>query len=538
MKWRNLPNVIRALIQRGSIGDGGGSAAWRPRFLAIFGLWLATLAVIFGVYELVERVWLSGRGMGVIHLSHIARGIAASAAAAIVVGLYLGRRHPASRILGGAVSHLPKPEIELSRDRAVWFIRMRWVAAGLAGLGSIVATRLTNLLPPDNLTPLMTCVVALGVANAIFTLWVAKTSRPYRLIIVQAATDLLFLTYLLHFAGGIENPFYLVYLPHVIIAGIILSRRDAFFVTLLTCLLFLSLAGLEYWDIWHHSYVGLSPHGGQGTDHAAHKLEYVVGEAIPFLLVAAFTSYFTILLRDQIERDQANVLQASKLATIGELAGRFAHEVNNPIGVVSANVKFLMERKDWPPEVTETLEIIDRHGERVASLTRGLLTFSRRSLEERSEVDLNRVIEASMRLVEPEAGGTGIRIEKRLATVLPAIQGSANELQQVVLNIASNAVAAMPGGGTLRVESGVGPDGWVSVAIADTGMGISPRIIDRIFDPFFTTKSADRGTGLGLSIAQGLVRSHGGVIHVESREGEGTTFNLRFPAPAEKEKRT
>ncbi|MBI2061955.1 MAG: hypothetical protein HYT87_19620 [Nitrospirae bacterium] len=501
----------------------------RWRILDLVALWGLTILVIFGGYELAERFWLGALEPGLIRRLHIARGIGASALTAILVGIYLARRQPPSMILGGGAAYLPKPEIELVRDQAAWFVRMRWFAAGLAALGCVIATRLISLLPAENLVPLLTCVLGLMAANAIFTFRVSRTDKPYRLIVIQAAVDLLILTYLLHFSGGIENPFYLVYLPHVIIAGIILSRRDAFFVTLLTCLLFLSLAVLEYTDVWHHSFIGLSPHGNDHDEHGASRLVFVVGESIPFLLVTLFTAYFTILLRDQIHRDQANVLQASKLATIGELAGRLAHEVNNPIGIISTNAKLLLENKSLPKDAVPLIEKIDRHSERIAALTRGLLSFSRPSPGQRTSVDLNRIVRDSLRLVEPEAAGAGIRIEKKLADPLPPIHANGNDLQHVILNLASNAVAAMPRGGTLRLETGHDGNGWVSLALADTGTGIPARIVDHIFDPFFTTKPEDKGTGLGLSIVQGIVRSHGGIIDVWTREGKGTTFTVRLP---------
>jgi signal transduction histidine kinase len=145
-------------------------------------------------------------------------------------------------------------------------------------------------------------------------------------------------------------------------------------------------------------------------------------------------------------------------------------------------------------------------------------------------VDLNHVVSETLLLAEKQMSKEGIRVETRLAPGLPAVLGDANTLQQVILNLLTNAWDALEQGGEVSIETSSAPDrpSAVRLVIADTGRGIAPEDLPRIFDPFFSTKP--RGTGLGLSISDGIVREHGGTIDVESAPGRGTRFVLTFPA--------
>lgn len=145
-------------------------------------------------------------------------------------------------------------------------------------------------------------------------------------------------------------------------------------------------------------------------------------------------------------------------------------------------------------------------------------------------MDLNRVVEETLLLVEKQMSKEGIRVGARLDRALPPLLGDANALQQVVLNLLTNAREAMAAGGQIRVETGPAPGraGWVRLTVADTGRGISAEELPKIFDPFYTTKA--EGTGLGLSVSYGIVKDHHGTVDVRSEPGKGTTFVLTFPA--------
>jgi signal transduction histidine kinase len=224
--------------------------------------------------------------------------------------------------------------------------------------------------------------------------------------------------------------------------------------------------------------------------------------------------------------------RAEKLAALGTLAAGLAHELNNPIGIMSSRIQvMLMEGEDLPASVRDDLEVLHRQTQRVARITQGLLTFARSSSGERAPVDLNHVIREMLLLAEAQIVKGGVNVTADLAPDLPAILGDADTLQQVMLNLVTNARDAVESGGEIRIATRHRDgDRTIELVVADTGRGIAPEDLTRIFDPFFTTKSA--GTGLGLSLTHGIVREHGGTIDVESAPGRGTQFVLTFPALA------
>jgi len=223
--------------------------------------------------------------------------------------------------------------------------------------------------------------------------------------------------------------------------------------------------------------------------------------------------------------------QAEKLASLGTLAAGLAHELNNPIGIISSRAELTLldaESHALPEDVTEDLRVIHRHAQRVARIAHGLLSFSRHSSGEQGRVDLNRVVDETLLLVEKMIVKDGAGIRRALAPDLPPVWGDANALQQVVMNLLTNARDAVKGGGEISIETRATaePSGGVQLIVRDTGPGIPPEVLPKIFDPFFTTKA--EGTGLGLSISYGIVRDHQGTVDVQSTPGEGTTFVLTF----------
>jgi PAS domain S-box-containing protein len=240
-----------------------------------------------------------------------------------------------------------------------------------------------------------------------------------------------------------------------------------------------------------------------------------------------------LLIEDITERRglERAAQQSEKLAALGTLAAGLAHELNNPIGIISTRAELMLldaESKGLPEDVVEDLRVIHRHSQRVARIAQGLLSFARSPSGQPGRVDLNRVIDETLLLVEKTIVKDGVRVRRALTPDLPPIWGDANALQQVVMNLLTNARDAVRAGGEIFVETGVPaePPGGVQLVVRDTGPGIPPEVLPRIFDPFFTTKA--EGTGLGLSISYGIVRDHRGTVDVRSAPGEGTTFVLTF----------
>jgi signal transduction histidine kinase len=214
------------------------------------------------------------------------------------------------------------------------------------------------------------------------------------------------------------------------------------------------------------------------------------------------------------------------------LSAGFAHEVNNPIGVMTTRIELMLmdaETNKLPADVVEDLKVLHRHAQRVATITNSLLSFARQSPQERTLVNLNDVVSAVLLLVGRQYERQGVRVHHETTPSLPPVVGQTNALQQVVLNLVTNAAQAMPDGGDVTVTTSV-EDGTVRLVVADTGAGIAAEHLPHIFEPFFTTKPS--GTGLGLSVTYGILNDHNATIDVESTPGQGTRFVVTFPIAA------
>ncbi len=244
-----------------------------------------------------------------------------------------------------------------------------------------------------------------------------------------------------------------------------------------------------------------------------------------------------LLIEDITERVglERSAHQAEKMAAVGTLAAGVAHELNNPIGIISSRIELMQldaESQPLPDEFRQDLAVLHRHAQRVARIIQGLLSFARQAPVEQGAVDLNRVVEETLLLIEKQIVKEGITVTRRLAPGLPTVWGDANALQQVLMNLVTNARDALAARGEIVITTGrgAGPPEGVRLTLRDSGPGIPREILAKIFDPFFTTKPS--GTGLGLSISYGIVRDHQGTIEVQSEPGRGTTFVLSFPASA------
>jgi PAS domain S-box-containing protein len=226
--------------------------------------------------------------------------------------------------------------------------------------------------------------------------------------------------------------------------------------------------------------------------------------------------------------------QASKLATMGELAASIAHELNNPLATVALRTESLMMqlREDEPKR--RALEIVAQEVDRMASLVNNLLQFSRRSHRQVSTVDVCDEIANSVDFVSFHLRSHRIEVVRDSVAALPTIQADRQQLRQLFLNLLTNASDAMPHGGTLTLTARSGTneseEGAVVIEFADTGEGIAPADLEKIWDPFFTTKPEGRGTGLGLGICRRIIEEHGGTIAIESEIGKGTIVRIVFPA--------
>jgi len=272
-----------------------------------------------------------------------------------------------------------------------------------------------------------------------------------------------------------------------------------------------------------------------------------------FLFWAAVVALFTYFMSRRmtlrieeviIEKDKMSdqVIEAGRLASIGELAAGIAHEINNPVAIMVEEAGWIQDllAEDDPTTADNLAEIerattqIKTQGGRCKEITHKLLSFARKTDPTVKQIDLNEMVQEMITLVDQKTRYASVQIDSQLEDGLPPVWVSSAELQQVLLNLLNNSVDAMDSsGGNIHISTQLS-DGQIVLKIADNGMGIAEANLARIFDPFYTTKPVGQGTGLGLSICYGIIKKLGGDIQVQSTKGKGTTFSVFLPVSKDK----
>ena len=244
-----------------------------------------------------------------------------------------------------------------------------------------------------------------------------------------------------------------------------------------------------------------------------------------------------VLVEDVTDQQtlETQLIQSEKLAAVGQLVSGVAHELNNPLTSIAGLSEFLLEQKELGPKDKGHLQVIHEQAERASRIVRNLLTFARKGPAEEAHVDVGDVIRQTLLLMSYDLKLKDIAIEVDLAPRLPGVLGDRHAVQQVMLNLLTNAaqaVDAAPPGGPRRVHVRAWFDNLVHVRVTDTGPGIPDDIVPHIFTPFFTTKEPGHGTGLGLSITYSIIEAHGGHIAHERPPEGGAAFRIDLPAAA------
>jgi two-component system NtrC family sensor kinase len=233
-------------------------------------------------------------------------------------------------------------------------------------------------------------------------------------------------------------------------------------------------------------------------------------------------------MESQLREAQQQLLQSEKLAAMGRLTSQLAHELNNPIYGIMNTLELLKTEIAPKSKRRKILDMSLSETQRLSEMLRNMLSFSKPQEEKRRKIDINKLLENVMLMLEKQLWESNIKIKTNLNRELPLITASSNQLRQVILNIVANAKDAMPKGGKLTLET-CAENGYTIVKVNDTGSGIPEEIKDKIFDAFFTTKQNVKGVGLGLSVCYGIIKGHGGDIRVKSKIGAGTTFSILLP---------
>ncbi len=446
-------------------------------------------------------------------------------------------------------------------ERIGWLIKLRWIAfAGVIATvlisrvlfisslpwGWLILTALT--IPAYNLA----CYLAWRRANCPGAKDIEIASS--RLAHIQILCDLTVLGALIHFSGGVENPFGFYFVFHMVIASILLSRKAAFLQATLALVIFVGVVLGEYYGLLAHYY---SPVGLQLPDLYRNEMAIVAA-----LWVMATALYATVYLatciaarlrwrEDQIvalsrrARHDADELRVAydRLADTEKAKSAYmrkvAHELRSPLAAIESLLRVVSDglAGDVPEEVRNTIARARSRTHGLLAIVGDLLTLAAardpHQSREPADIDLRSTLDSVVCLLAPQAELRQIKVETEVCAVLPCVRGDPEGIEEILTNLVGNAIKYSPDGATVRVC--VSHDsGEVCVEVSDVGIGIDEKDIKRVFEEFYRTTTArnvtPEGTGLGLSIVKSIVDAHGGAIEVESRLGAGTKFTVRLPA--------
>jgi len=275
------------------------------------------------------------------------------------------------------------------------------------------------------------------------------------------------------------------------------------------------------------SMVILGKHGSQiAISRTAFRLSGADGNTIGMAAIFRDTT--------EVQSLRQQLLQSEKMAVMGQLAAGVAHEINNPINGIITYIQLLLKKLDKndvdPVTWKKNLNLVERETKRIGQLVKNLLNFSRQTEPELRPVSLIQLVDATLPLLHEQMLIKNIKLIRDCQEGLPDILGDFNQLQQVILNIAVNAVQAVGTDGEIRISCYAEGKSFVYFEVTDNGVGIPDEDMDKLFDPFYTTKTGKQtGVGLGLSIANKIVKAHHGRIRIQSEVDKGTTFSVRLP---------
>jgi len=429
-------------------------------------------------------------------------------------------------------------------ERINWLIRLRWIAVTGVILTVFVVQRIVKLSLP--FFPLYFIPALIGLYNILFFLYIRHIGKKQpqdietRINVIanlQIGMDLFSLTALIHFSGGVENPFIFYFIFHMIIASILLSRRASFLQATFTACLFVSMAGLEYFNILDHYCLK----GFVADDLYANKI-YILGTAFVFITTLYLAAYMAgsisvkLRLREKSLRE-ANLLLEEKDRIKSEYVLRVTHDIKEHISAIQSCIEPVAEGMLGELNPGQK-DLIRRAGERTNKLIffiKALLDITRIKLSRDMEMKDFSIVEtarSAIILVDPRAKAKGISISRRIDTGADIIKGAQVYIEETIANLLANSVKYTPKGGKVEIVI-EDKDSSVLIRISDNGIGIPKNELPNIFNEFYRASNAKElerdGTGLGLSMAKQVIERHHGRIWVDSEEGKGSVFSIMLP---------
>lgn len=429
-------------------------------------------------------------------------------------------------------------------ERIYWLIRLRWIAVAGVVFAVLLAEEVVRI--PLESFVLYTAAAILGAYNLLFFLWLGriKKNNPPNLSAaanlianIQISLDLMALTALIHFSGGIENPFIFYFIFHMIIAGILLSPRASYLQATFAAALFILMAGMEYFSVLKHYHLEGFVSYGLYTNEA-----YIFGVSFVFIstiyLAVYMASSISVKLR-QKERTlrEANLLLEEKDRIKSNYVLRVSHDIKEHLAAIQSCLEPVVEGITGAlnPTQRDLIHRADHRTEKLTFFVKALLEITNIKLNREIEMDLfsvRKTVENAVSSVEARAKNKGIRISYDIDSAVDMLNGAQIYIEETLVNLLANAVKYTPKDGrvTLKVED---KGDSVLVKIIDTGIGIPKDDLPRVFEEFYRAKNAREqerdGTGLGLAIAKEVVERHKGKIWAESEEGKGSVFGILLP---------
>ena len=429
--------------------------------------------------------------------------------------------------------HLPSPETEIV-PRLKWLIFFRIFFTVLL-IGSSIIFRL-GVSPTVFERPLLVLymlMVGIFALSVIYIVVLPRVRRVSAFAYLQIGIDTVTVTLVIWATGGLASIFAILYLLVIITASMILFRRGSMIMASLCSIQYGVMVDLEYYGILRPLAVEA------GVFASDYPWSFVLYKVLLIILGCFAVAFLSSLLAEQARKTrrelaamEEHVRRVEKMAAVGEMAAGLAHEIKNPLASLRGSIQVLREELQYEGGRDRLMRIVMREADRLALLVNNFLLFARPPVGKQIKIELSRALNETLELFEKDGSCRGrITVEKSLLAGAWVEMDPAH-LRQVLWNLLINAAEAIEGRGTVVVDMEEAGRRQVTVRISDNGCGMSQETLRSIFDPFFTTKSV--GTGLGLSIVHRILDSYESWLDVESKEGVGTTFSLRFrqcPAP-------
>jgi signal transduction histidine kinase len=429
-------------------------------------------------------------------------------------------------------------------QRAFWLVRLRWIAIGGLAAATFGASRFMNVsLPTSKLYLLAAILLAYNFVLydliRYFTWGGRRASRRTisNIIVFQVAADLFILTTILHFSGGVENPFFLYFVFHMVLTSVFLSRLQSYIIATLAAVFFGGLISLEYLGaLGHYTLQGFADNGRY------HNITFVGGTFLIFtttlyLVVYMTTSITKQLHKQQDEQEQAHVLLQEKDHLKNEYVMRLTHDIKGHLAAIESCLDVVLhhiggELSDKQQDLTERAY---RRANKCMNFISALLKLTRMKLSghvDMLDFPIRNVVMDTLAAVEGRAKEKSININYEIDGNIDEIYGEPVLLGEAITNLLFNAIRYTPQGGDVRLE--IKDEGQtVLVTVRDTGIGIPEGDEEKIFEEFYRGANAREierdSTGLGLSIVQQVIQRHGGRVWAQNNESGGSTFSFRIP---------